>query len=76
MKAGEGGEGSEDALMLRAWTWESLTGVGGQILDSLSLWLCPPSRLSLCLSHTHIHMVGNINHNCFCVAELWVVFAF
>lgn len=27
-------------------------------------------------SHTHMHTDGNINHNCSCMAEFWVVCAF
>lgn len=43
---------------------------------SQSVWLPPPFLLSLSLSHTHMHTDGNINHNCFRMAELWVVCAF
>lgn len=68
----------------------SVMGVGGASLGfSQSLWLSPPpliclSSSSLSLSHsfsrthtyTRMHTDGNIDHNYFYGAELWVVFVF
>lgn len=50
-----------------------MRGEGG--VESWILSVCvavsPFPPLSL---HTFMHTDGNINHNCFCMAELWVVF--